>query len=84
MADEVRCQQCVNEGERSRVNVPAYGASTAMYCAPYYDEDGRYHNHDLNTHTEKWSCSRGHSWVVTTSPSCPAGDYPGTHEVRFV
>ena len=27
---------------------PHGGSSTAMYCSPYYDENGNYHNHDLN------------------------------------
>jgi hypothetical protein len=34
----------------------------------YYDEDGRYHNHDPNITT--FSCSRGHSWGESRQHEC--------------
>ncbi len=36
------CEECKKQGLKSRVT-PGHGSSTAMYCAPFYDEDGKYH-----------------------------------------
>lgn len=63
----MKCDQCVAEGERSRVYV-GYSVTTAMMPpSPYYDEDGNYHvPRDPNTTTTHYNCSRGHTWSRKT------------------
>ena len=53
---------------------PHGGSSTAMYCSPYYDENGNYHNHDLNIISESYSCSNSHHWVLKFHNPCPHKD----------
>jgi hypothetical protein len=69
------CQECKAAGQKSTVT-PLGGSTTAMYCAPYYDEDGKYHHHDANVVTESFSCSNGHKWVSQKYNKCPGCDWP--------
>lgn len=71
MAVPVRCEKCLDEGERSTVNVPQSSITTLMPVHNFYDEDGIYHSHDRNTHGSEWSCSRGHRWAVIKKFGCP-------------
>ena len=66
------CKQCQSQGLKSRV-YPGPGMSTAMYCPAFYDEDGRYHNHDLNTHSTHFKCSNGHEWNENSVNTCWCG-----------
>ena len=50
------CPECKKEGKKSIV-YPGYGSTTLMYCQPFYDENGKYHHHDMNTTTTPYSCS---------------------------
>ena len=61
------CPECKEQGLRSCVT-PGAGTSTLMYCPGYYDEDGRYHSHDLNTSSTSYSCSNGHRWTEVGKP----------------
>lgn len=64
------CPTCASENRKSVVHAgPSY--STAMYAAPYYDEDGRYHDHDPNTTYTQYVCSNGHSWQEWSHAPCP-------------
>ena len=65
----MKCPECVAEGKKSRVTV-GMGYQTAMYCAPFYDEEGRFHNHDPNATTTGYTCSNGHRWQETTRSRC--------------
>jgi len=69
------CPQCAQEGERSKVWAGA-SMGTAIYCQPYYDEDGVYHRHDPNTTTISYHCSRGHTWTKRTGKGCPNCSWP--------
>ncbi len=62
----MKCKECINEGKKSRIS-PGFSTVTAMYCSPYYDEDGNYHNHNSNTTTTEYGCSNGHHWTDRTS-----------------
>ena len=66
------CSQCKKEGKKSKV-YPGVGMVTAMYCPPFYDEDGRFHNHDGNITTQEYACSNGHKWAAEVSSSCWCG-----------
>lgn len=35
---------------------------TAMYFAPFFDEQGRRHVHGSNGSGVLWTCKNGHSW----------------------
>lgn len=48
---------------------------TAMYCAPYYDEEGVYHHHDANRTTYNHVCSNGHKITVSSTGKCPSCDW---------
>jgi hypothetical protein len=63
------CKQCKDEEKQSKV-YPVLSSTTLMGWAPYYDKEGKYHNHDPNTTTTRLSCSNGHSWVEKTQKKC--------------
>ena len=66
------CPTCKKEGKKSKV-YPGMGTSTLLFCPPFYDEDGKYHNHDSNRHTTEYSCSNGHKWAEENHGSCWCG-----------
>lgn len=66
------CTQCKNENRKSNV-YPGNGISMLMFCDPYYDENGIYHFHDLNRHTQQYSCSNGHEWGEVSINKCACG-----------
>ena len=68
----MKCPQCTKEGKKSQV-YPGMCTTTLLFCPPYYDEDGKYHNHDSNTTTTQYKCSNGHEWVENTRGSCWCG-----------
>ena len=71
----MKCDQCVDEGERSTVFVGT-GTTTLMAGVSFYDESGTYHDHDPNSSSMRYRCTRGHEWAELTARSCPAGDFP--------
>jgi len=66
------CLECKKKGLKSQV-YPGVSSTTLLYCQPFYDEKGRYHDHDANTTTTEYSCSNGHKWVEKTTGSCWCG-----------
>jgi len=66
------CEQCKAEGKTSRVTGLG-GSRTLMYCAPYYDEEGRRHHHDFNITTSGYECSNGHHWETQSRGTCWCG-----------
>jgi len=67
------CQQCKEQGLKSRVTVGS-SSVTLLYCYPFYDEEGNYHYHDSNTTITVYECSHGHTWREESSPvSCWCG-----------
>lgn len=68
------CSKCKDLGLKSRVT-SGFGFSTAMYCAPYYDEEGVYHNHDANNHSWNYSCSNGHNFAISGHNKCCSCDF---------
>jgi len=70
----MKCPVCEKEELKSFV-YPGMSTSTLMYCSPYYDEDGKYHSHDANTHTTQYSCSNGHNWSESSTGICPSCDF---------
>jgi hypothetical protein len=70
----MKCPVCEKEEKKSCV-YPGMSTSTLMYCLPYYDEEGKYHSHDTNTHTTQYSCSNGHNWSESSTGRCPSCDF---------
>ena len=70
--DRVICPECAKEGKKSFV-YPGPTMSTLMYCAPFYDEEGKLHHHDCNSHTTTYTCSNNHTWTVCKKGSCWCG-----------
>ena len=66
------CPTCEKEGEKSKVYSQG-GSSTLLGYSPFYDEEGRYHNHDPNRTTAYYECSRGHRWSAIIDNSCWCG-----------
>lgn len=81
--NKVFCPVCQEKGLTSIV-YPGYGVSTAMWCQPYYDEIGNYHNHDLNTRSFSYKCSLGHSWKVISGNRCPNCDFGHDDEIQVI
>jgi len=44
-----------------------------MYSPPFYDEEGKYHDHDPNSSSTSYSCSNGHTWAESSRSSCWCG-----------
>ncbi len=63
----MRCPTCEKNGVRSKVFMEP-GSMTAAYYPPYYDEDGKLHQHDANTGTQTFNCSQGHRWTNRVGP----------------
>ncbi len=66
------CQECKKKGLKSCI-YPGVGSVTLVYYPPFYDEKGRFHNHDGNLRTTYYECSRGHKWMDKTIGSCWCG-----------
>ena len=55
----------INLASSPNPNIPVGISSvTAMYCQPYYDENGVYKCDDRNTTTTEYTCSNGHMFTV--------------------
>lgn len=66
------CRTCKSEGRTSRA-YEGVTASTAMDCRPYYDEQGKRHDHDSNRVTTSMTCSNGHHWDEPKYCTCWCG-----------
>lgn len=78
-----RCPFCEKEGKKSSLPIPG-STTTDIYCPPYFDEEGEYHNHDENWNTAIWECSLGHRFMRRTRSSCPAGDFGGEDDITLL
>jgi hypothetical protein len=81
----MKCEKCVEAGEKSRVN--SHGGSRTLLGGggPHYDEEGEYHSHDPNTVTSSYSCTNGHRWSTKGKSTCPAKgcDYGGITQKKW-
>jgi hypothetical protein len=68
------CPACQRLNQKSRVYSEG-GSSTLLYNAPYYDENGKYHNHDPNWYNTSYHCSEGHSFSISCRTSCASCDF---------
>ena len=68
----MKCPQCQEENKQSRV-YPGASSTTLAYYPPYYDEDGKLHDHDNNIITTDCRCSNEHEWTEKSNGSCWCG-----------
>ena len=68
------CAECQKAGERSVVRFRA--VQTALPVDSYFDEDGKLHNHNPNSMTTFFTCSRGHTWNTVQAASCSVCNPP--------
>lgn len=68
----MKCPTCVAEGKKSRVEI-GRTSRTCLGHSPFYDEDGKYHNHDPNRSTTQYHCSNGHAWQDVSYTECWCG-----------
>lgn len=66
------CEECQKLNKKSTIAI-GNSMMTAVYYKPFYDENGKYHNHDANKKTTGYSCSNGHNWSVSIRGSCWCG-----------
>lgn len=67
----MKCKQCEVEAKTS-VIYRGLAVSTLMAGQEFYDEEGRWHNHDPNITTQSYRCSQGHSWSEDRRSKCRA------------
>ena len=65
----MKCPECEKAGEKSCV-YPQGSSRTMLMGCEYYDEEGRYHQHDPNVTTTGYRCSNGHEWVEKHIAKC--------------
>lgn len=66
------CPACKSEGRTSKV-YPGLTETTCLGYTPFYDEEGRFHDHDPNRRRSRMRCSNGHSWPETYRAKCWCG-----------
>jgi hypothetical protein len=69
----MKCPICVSVGQTSKFYWDSGGYGTSMCGDSYYDEDGKYHNHDPNVEKRSCRCSRGHEFLVAVRHKCWCG-----------
>jgi hypothetical protein len=70
----MKCQECVEAGERSKVFDRGVSRTLMGGSSHFYDEDGQSHYHEVNATTAFYSCSNGHQWATRYKPICPNSD----------
>jgi len=66
------CPECKKLGLKSKIFI-GLSYTTALNGSQFFDEEGRFHDHDPNTTTTSYSCSNGHSWIVKSNKKCWCG-----------
>ena len=68
----MKCPFCIKENKKSFLQNLS-GFTTLMCDDSFYDEDGKYHYHDPNKRSNKYSCSNGHQFVLGEYKECWCG-----------
>lgn len=69
---KIICETCQEQNVKSTVE-EGMTSVTAMYCAPFFDEEGNRHVHDTNVQRTSFTCSNGHSFTKQNKNSCWCG-----------
>jgi hypothetical protein len=74
------CPECKKQQLKSTV-IPMGSSSTLVCYIPFYDEEGKYHNHDANKVRSSYKCSNGHIWDEVSHGTCWCG-WPTMENIR--
>lgn len=77
------CPVCADKVIKSRV-FPGYATTTCIASQSFYDEEGHYHSHDINSTSQVFNCSQGHSWVSSTGNRCWCGWSGQSEAIRIL
>jgi hypothetical protein len=78
MHEKPVCETCVAGDQRYSVTAGSV-YTTAMATQQYWDEEGRYHFHNMNTSSQEFYCSNGHRWAEERKNYCSV---PGCRYAR--
>jgi len=67
------CQQCTEQGATPERIHDLGGVATLAFCSPFYDGNGRRHQHDTNRLTYDFRCSNGHQFSQMIPHTCWCG-----------
>ena len=76
------CPKCKELGLKSTIQMSQGGISTLMAADYHYDEEGKQHCHDPNSHTSVCYCSNGHTITRVTYRECWCGYNKGRDEIK--
>ena len=76
------CPKCEKEYFLSKVIVPSSGLTTAMCDHDFYDENGKFHHHDMNGMSRTFHCTEGHTGTIVTYQECWCGYNKGMSHIR--
>lgn len=79
----MKCPVCKKQKLKSKV-FSRRSKSTLMAGLPYYDENGKYHDHDPNITTTGYECSNGHVFEIKSRKKCMSCDYGGDIEIIII
>lgn len=65
------CPKCVEEKLTSKVYYDGTSGTGIAPPRPYWDEEGRYHEHNPNVYKHAFRCSRQHFWMQEERLPCP-------------
>lgn len=66
----MRCSECEEKGRTHTVR-DLGSSSTLLGSQRFYDEQDKFHIHDLNTITTVYRCSNGHVFKIEEKKKCP-------------
>ncbi len=73
----IKCPTCVNKLDRpSKAYVLESSKSPVVYL-PFFDEEGRRHDHDITVTIHQLQCSEHHRWIIEERQNCWCGWQPG-------
>ena len=64
------CTECRNENVKSRVYITDSFYDLQTSQDRFFDEDGKWHCHDVNPTTIQYQCTNGHEWTEVKYASC--------------
>lgn len=64
------CIACKNENQKSKVYISDVFYDLQKAQDRFFDEEGRWHVHDVNITTTKYQCSNNHVWSEVKHARC--------------
>ena len=64
------CNACRTDNQRSKVYITEIFYDLQQAQDRFFDEDGKWHCHDINPTTTKYQCSNRHEWTEVKYATC--------------